>query len=115
MTLLCNQAKEVMHTDLQGVQNCEKPCEDQCVLVYRKQSKYPCASGPSIGSKMTVAFSSDLAIGWDNGKLLYRTIPRYNLHNHSYVAFIHLEICPVNFAHLLLHTKHVYLTSRGSR
>ena len=44
MTLLCNQAKEVMHTDLQGVQNCEKPCKDQCVLVYIKQSKYPCAS-----------------------------------------------------------------------
>ena len=31
---------------------------------------------PSNGSKMTVAFSSDLAIGWDKGKLLYRTISR---------------------------------------
>ena len=40
---------------------------------------------PSIGSKMTAAFSIDLAIGWDKDKLIYRTIPRYNLHNHSFV------------------------------
>ena len=31
---------------------------------------------PSNGSKMTVAFSSDLAIGWYKGKLLYRFISR---------------------------------------
>ena len=47
---------------------------------------------PSKGSKMTVAFTSDLhvAIGLDKDKLLYRTIPRHmcNLHNHMFIAFV---------------------------
>ena len=49
---------------------------------------------PSMGSKVTVAFSIDLAIGWDKDKLLYRTIPRhmYSLHSHSFVIFVLLDI-----------------------
>ena len=43
---------------------------------------------PSIGINTTAAFSSDLAIGWDKGKLLYRTVSRYNLHNQKFIAFV---------------------------